>query len=182
MAGTKTFQYLETTHHVSVTTASLEGVCVSINGQDSTWEIITQRGTQITLRNAQTGQILSGHCIETEVGISVWVAGQVILLVKPSPVARGKNATGSHHGGLGPVLAPMPGTVLKVLVEQGETVEAKTPLVIMESMKMELTINAPQAGWISAINATPGEMVTMHAPLLTLKPLEEAHDALTETP
>lgn len=182
MTGSKKLQYQETMYQVSVISTAQDGLTVSVNGQDLTWRILSQRGSHITLHNPKTGQVLSGYATETEVGVSVWVAGQGIHLTKPSPVASGRNSAGVASAGFGPVLAPMPGTILKVLVGQGDTVEAKTPLVIMESMKMELTINAPQSGWISAINATPGEMVAMHASLMTLNPLESPPEDELEGP
>ncbi|KAB2945072.1 MAG: acetyl-CoA carboxylase biotin carboxyl carrier protein subunit, partial [Phycisphaerae bacterium] len=44
------------------------------------------------------------------------------------------------------VKAPMPGTILKILVKPGDVVTAHQPLVVMESMKMEMTLSASGAG------------------------------------
>ena len=57
------------------------------------------------------------------------------------------------------VFAPMPGTVLQVLVEVGGLVEQGDRLIIMESMKMELLIDAPQAGVVKRISVTEGSQV-----------------------
>ena len=55
--------------------------------------------------------------------------------------------------------APMPGVVLKVLVELNAVVEKGTPLIILEAMKMEHTIAATRDGRVVAVHCTEGEMV-----------------------
>ena len=70
---------------------------------------------------------------------------------------------GAHAGGL---VAPMPGKVIAVLVEQGASVERGAPLVIMEAMKMEHTIAAPAAGTIKEIVYAVGEQVAEGAELI----------------
>jgi 3-methylcrotonyl-CoA carboxylase alpha subunit len=62
--------------------------------------------------------------------------------------------------------APMPGTVLKVLVAPGQRFEAHAPLVVMESMKMEMTLSAPHAGRVGMIECRPGQLVAMGAVLM----------------
>jgi 3-methylcrotonyl-CoA carboxylase alpha subunit len=72
-----------------------------------------------------------------------------------------------HGGGLA---APMPGKVIAVLVQAGATVEKGTPLVIMEAMKMEHTINAPAAGTVKEILYAAGEQVAEGAELIAFEP------------
>ena len=59
----------------------------------------------------------------------------------------------SHQGGL---TAPMNGSIVRVLVEEGQTVEAGTQLVVLEAMKMEHSIRAPQAGVFKALFCQEG--------------------------
>jgi 3-methylcrotonyl-CoA carboxylase alpha subunit len=59
----------------------------------------------------------------------------------------------------GDVLAPMPGTVVQVLVEVGGRVEPGDRLFIMESMKMELAIDAPRGGVVKGISVAAGSLV-----------------------
>lgn len=72
----------------------------------------------------------------------------------PDPTAR--HAPGS-------LLAPMPGTVVRVAegVTEGATVEAGRPLLWLEAMKMEHRITAPATGTLTALNAVPGQQVTV---------------------
>ena len=65
--------------------------------------------------------------------------------------------------------APMPGVVLKILVEPGSVVEKGTPLLILEAMKMEHTITAPRAGTIATVNCREGEMVQPGVDLVTME-------------
>ncbi|MFF9906942.1 biotin carboxylase N-terminal domain-containing protein [Streptomyces olivaceus] len=66
----------------------------------------------------------------------------------------------AHHAP-GSLLAPMPGTVVRVAegVTEGATVEAGRPLLWLEAMKMEHRITAPATGTLTALNAEPGRRV-----------------------
>ncbi|HEX9697211.1 MAG TPA: biotin/lipoyl-binding carrier protein [Actinomycetota bacterium] len=57
------------------------------------------------------------------------------------------------------VEAEMVANVWKVLVEPGATVAEGDTLVILESMKMEIPVEAPQAGTVSAVNVQEGGVV-----------------------
>ena len=69
-------------------------------------------------------------------------------------------------GGEGGLVAPMNGTVVSLLVEQDQEVEAGVPLLIMEAMKMEHTISAPHAGKVTEFYYQPGDLVEGGAALL----------------
>ena len=59
----------------------------------------------------------------------------------------------------GHVTASMPGTIIDVLVAIGDTVEAGTPVLITEAMKMETEIQAPIAGTVTAVHVAKGDTV-----------------------
>jgi acetyl-CoA/propionyl-CoA carboxylase biotin carboxyl carrier protein len=73
--------------------------------------------------------------------------------------AMSASASAAVHGsaGSGELAAPMQGTILKVFVQEGQTVEAGEPLVVLEAMKMETIISAPHAGKIVAVSAREGD-------------------------
>ena len=74
-------------------------------------------------------------------------------------------------GALGPggsLAAPMPGTVLRVDVHQGEHVSEGQALVLLEAMKMELAVTAPGAGVVSAVLVEAGELVSRGQALVEL--------------
>jgi propionyl-CoA carboxylase alpha chain len=59
----------------------------------------------------------------------------------------------------GSLLAPMPGTVISVLVESGATVTAGQPVLVLEAMKMQHTVAAPYDGVVTAIDVPMGQQV-----------------------
>ncbi|MEN8673347.1 biotin/lipoyl-containing protein, partial [Nocardioides sp.] len=59
----------------------------------------------------------------------------------------------------GSLLAPMPGTVVKVAVEAGQQVRAGEVVLVLEAMKMQHTVTAPTAGTVTEINVQPGAQV-----------------------
>ncbi|MGE1153360.1 acetyl/propionyl/methylcrotonyl-CoA carboxylase subunit alpha [Pseudomonas sp. ICMP 460] len=75
-------------------------------------------------------------------------------------------ANPSQQGGL---TAPMNGSIVRVLVEVGQTVQAGTQLVVLEAMKMEHSIRAPHAGKVKALFCQEGEMVAEGSALVELE-------------
>ena len=84
------------------------------------------------------------------------VAAPVVAAPKaaPAPVAAKPAEVGS-----GSVVAPMPGTILKVLKATGDAVKAGEVVLILEAMKMENEITAPVDGTIGSLNLTEGSTV-----------------------
>jgi acetyl-CoA/propionyl-CoA/long-chain acyl-CoA carboxylase, biotin carboxylase, biotin carboxyl carrier protein len=66
---------------------------------------------------------------------------------------------GAGAAGSGTLIAPMQGTIVKVLVEVGATVEAGQALLVLEAMKMENQINAETSGTVKEIRVQPGHSV-----------------------
>ncbi|KJS12781.1 MAG: hypothetical protein VR78_11755 [Hoeflea sp. BRH_c9] len=63
----------------------------------------------------------------------------------------------------------MPGIIKHVLVEAGQLVKSGDPLVIMEAMKMEMTLNAPRDGVVAEVLVTVGAQVTDGVSLVRLE-------------
>ncbi|MEU2172652.1 MULTISPECIES: acetyl/propionyl/methylcrotonyl-CoA carboxylase subunit alpha [Nocardia] len=70
----------------------------------------------------------------------------------------------------GSLLAPMPGSVIRLGAEVGSRVEQGQPILWLEAMKMEHTIAAPAAGVLSAVNVTVGQQVDVGAVLAVVDP------------
>jgi 3-methylcrotonyl-CoA carboxylase alpha subunit len=92
--------------------------------------------------------------------------GELHALTRFDPIAAA-DASHAQHGGLG---APMNGSIVRVLVEPGQAVEAGTALVVLEAMKMEHSIRAPEAGTVKALYCREGEMVSEGTVLVELEP------------
>lgn len=71
--------------------------------------------------------------------------------------------------GPAPLVAPMPGLVVRVNVEPGQAVKAGEGLVVMEAMKMENELRAPADGTVAKVLATPGQAVEKGALLVELE-------------
>jgi biotin carboxyl carrier protein len=76
-----------------------------------------------------------------------------------SPSAQAGGGGGAAGKGAASCVAPLAGTITKVLVKVGDSVEANAPLLVMEAMKMESTIASPTAGRVAAIKVAPGDAV-----------------------
>jgi acetyl/propionyl-CoA carboxylase alpha subunit len=68
-----------------------------------------------------------------------------------------------------PITAPIPGLVVKVLVEVGDSVREEQPLVILEAMKMENEIRSPRSGVVKQIEVAAGRRVEQKGLLLVLE-------------
>src|SRR5262249_50373069 len=64
--------------------------------------------------------------------------------------------------------APMPGSVVKVLAEEGQVVAAHQPLIVLEAMKMEPIVSAPYGGVVRRLLCAPGALVAKGATLVEL--------------
>ncbi|WP_279922948.1 acetyl/propionyl/methylcrotonyl-CoA carboxylase subunit alpha [Pseudomonas sediminis] len=92
--------------------------------------------------------------------------GELHAITRFDPIA----AAEASHGQQGGLSAPMNGSIVRVLVEPGQAVEAGTALVVLEAMKMEHSIRAPEAGTVKALYCREGEMVSEGAVLVELEP------------
>jgi acetyl-CoA/propionyl-CoA carboxylase biotin carboxyl carrier protein len=84
-----------------------------------------------------------------------------ILVHAPEPVVkrhRAKQSSGGGSTGTG-LSSPMQGTVVKIAVEEGQSVEAGDLIIVLEAMKMEQPLNAHKSGVIKNLKAVIGETV-----------------------
>lgn len=77
---------------------------------------------------------------------------------RPKAPAAGGNA----------VMAPIVGTVTKILVKPGQAVKANEALIVLDAMKMDTYINAPKEGTIATVDCQIGDNVSVGQKLLTL--------------
>ncbi len=92
-----------------------------------------------------------------------WRGAFRLNLPAPSPHPPPDEAGGAHTHGPDPehsrVTAPMPGTVLRVLVAEGERVQPRQPLVVLEAMKMETPLVSPYEGVVLRLHVAEGDRV-----------------------
>ena len=78
----------------------------------------------------------------------------------------GAHSPGAEHSA---VTAPMPGTVLRVLVAEGERVRQRQPLVVLEAMKMETPLVSPYEGVVTKLHVVEGDRVAGGAVVVELE-------------
>ena len=135
-----------------------------VHGWALTWE-----GQTVRAESVEGGVRIDGAKHRLNVlrdGLSVVVIrdGVNLVFVLPDLLSPPKAA----HAGSGRVLAPIPGRVVSVLVSAGDSVTQGQTLVVLEAMKMELALTAPQDGVVQKVNVTAGDMVSDGAELVEL--------------
>lgn len=127
---------------------------VTLNGR--TYEVEVEAGKAM---------LLDEYAAVAPVAPAAAPAAAVAAAPAAAPAAAASGVTVS--GGT-TVSAPMPGTILKVAVSQGQSVKEGDLLVVLEAMKMENEIFAPKAGTVAAVNVTKGQSVDTGATMVVL--------------
>jgi acetyl/propionyl-CoA carboxylase alpha subunit len=86
----------------------------------------------------------------------------------PPDVDVESHRVGAVHGA-STVVAPMPGTIIRVEVEAGASVHARSALVVLEAMKMEIPVHSPFDASVTAVHVAPGDRVAGGALLVELE-------------
>ncbi len=91
--------------------------------------------------------------------VSMWVPESAGVTTGPKKAKRRSSGGSGAGGGSGEVAVPMQGTIVKIEVEIGDTVEVGDTIVVLEAMKMENNVNADKAGTIKEIRVATGDSV-----------------------
>jgi biotin carboxyl carrier protein len=81
-----------------------------------------------------------------------------ITVVDPKRLSSARSSAGHDHGSA-EIISPMPGKIVRVLVEVGAKVEAGAGIIVVEAMKMQNEMKAPRAGVVVSLNAQAGATV-----------------------
>jgi len=102
--------------------------------------------------------------------LAVRVGATSLLATLNGRKRRGRHKEGSHRE-TGPqrVVAPMPGKIVRVLVQNGQTVVTRQPIVVVEAMKMENELRAGRDGTVAEIHAQEGQSVDAGALLVIIQ-------------
>ncbi|HJQ10549.1 MAG TPA: biotin/lipoyl-containing protein [Gemmatimonadaceae bacterium] len=102
----------------------------------------------------------------------VWVDGYRFYaeaLDERRRALRDLSAATAGPSGPAPIIAPMPGLIVRINVSPGDTVEAGQGVVVMEAMKMENELRATAAGKVRSVEVAPGTAVEKGALLVALE-------------
>jgi biotin carboxyl carrier protein len=103
---------------------------------------------------------------------TLWVDGyrfEAEALDERTRAIRDLSAARAGPTGPAPILAPMPGLIVRVNVTAGDRVEAGQGIVVMEAMKMENELRATAAGTVRSVEVSPGTAVEKGALLVALE-------------
>ena len=112
------------------------------------------------------GKLHRFHVYRNRDEVTVWIDGRTYRLTRAQ---KGQVPDHASTNATGELRALMPGKVLRIEAAQGATVSEKQTLIIMESMKMELSLVAPRAGAVIAVKCQVGQVVEMGELLLVIE-------------
>jgi acetyl-CoA/propionyl-CoA carboxylase biotin carboxyl carrier protein len=151
---------------------TVDGISTTIDAHEVLLETDEFISGEHSTRTIETGGVLDGLVVEPDATSGgdedvLIVAGRPVRLWNP---AMSASASAAVHGAVGgAIVAPMQGTILKVLVAEGDAVEAGQALVVLEAMKMETTIAATTDGVVGQLEVTPGESVAAGQSLVVVE-------------
>ncbi|HET9011297.1 MAG TPA: biotin/lipoyl-containing protein [Gemmatimonadaceae bacterium] len=152
---------------------SLDADVVEVDGVSAVAHVTELEGTPV--RMVTIGDEV--HRVVTRRGptrgrYTIWLDGfryEVEALDERTRAIRELSAASAGPSGPAPLIAPMPGMIVRVAVQVGDQVQAGQGLVVMEAMKMENELRATAAGTVKAVLALPGSAVEKGAVLLELE-------------
>jgi biotin carboxyl carrier protein len=145
---------------VTVAGAARTATLRTIAGTSTRQLLVEGRPTVLTLRSAGHGQWTLG------LGGDRWEAE---VVDERTRYIRSLTAGADAARGPATLRAPMPGLVVRVLVETGQEVAGGAGVVVLEAMKMENELKAPAAGVVGAVRVRPGEPVEKGQVLVELR-------------
>ena len=116
------------------------------------------------------GRAFEAVVVPAAEGVLVRCGGQEFyaLISDPRAWRRGRDTQFGSEGKQ-QITAPMPGKVIRLLVNTGEKVEADQGLIVVEAMKMQNEIRAPRGGTIERFFVREGDAVAAGEPLVTIQ-------------
>jgi biotin carboxyl carrier protein len=151
----------------------VDGERVTVDGETHSVSLVDVEGTPVSLLRVgdQVHRVVARRG-ETRGRYSLALDGHryaVEALDERTRAVRDLSAASSKASGPAPLVAPMPGLVVRVNVAPGDEVHAGQGLVVMEAMKMENELRAPAAGTVRAVRVAAGTAVEKGAVLVELE-------------
>ncbi len=113
--------------------------------------------------------LLNGASYEVRVsGTEASIGGHRYSVETVDPRQWKRTRTGVGAAGRAAITAPMPGRIVRVLVAEGDEVEAGQGIVVVEAMKMQNELKAPRAGRVTSLAVKAGDSVIAGAALATV--------------
>jgi 3-methylcrotonyl-CoA carboxylase alpha subunit len=163
LLGATTLHYDD--HSVVVERTGSDRLCMTAGGEESAVEVLHYGEGRI--RTLVDDEPVEAEIVENADEILVSLRGETHTLRKPAPPTVDEAGPGADAAAS--LTAPMPGTVVKVLVEKGQEVEEGQLLLVLEAMKMEQPVSAPHAGIVASLPFDEGSLVPGGAVLVEVQ-------------
>jgi biotin carboxyl carrier protein len=121
----------------------------------------------------QNGKNLLVYFAHTKDTIHIYLEGEKYVLKIAGSVAEYAGGAAGVLGAKGLVATPMPGTIIKFLVKEGDIVEVDQGLVIVEAMKMENEIRSTIRARVKKLNFQPKDAVDVGQAIIDLEEIKE---------
>ena len=103
-------------------------------------------------------RVAHNHQHSDDLEVSLRGSNYTLKITDPKRL-RSAQSGAEHNQGTARIVAPMPGKVVRILVEPGMTVEAGSGILVVEAMKMQNEMKAPKAGHVVSIDTEVGSTV-----------------------
>lgn len=165
---------------------------VTLDGEEHTLEVSRQPSGEhrVVVPGAPDAEPVEVAATPTRLGVVVSLGGRHVEVVFDAAPPEAIVQAGRRHfavrieserqraararqapaGGAGVVKAPMPGRIVKLLVEVGDPVQQGTALLVMEAMKMQNELFASGAGKVASVRVQAGDAVERGAILMDIAP------------
>jgi len=137
-------------------TIRIDEQSIVIDSADLESAVLIAPGIYSILRDGRSYEV---RVAEIEGGLQARVNGYDYFVEVRDQRDAPPKSRASGGEGRQKVMAPMPGKVIRVLVKQGDAVEAGQGLVVVEAMKMQNEMRSPKAGRVAQLAAKPGGAV-----------------------
>lgn len=169
LGGAMRLRYLvgEEEHRVEVERSRSGILKLRLDGREATVQVLSVGEGEIQAK-LDGRHVVEAFAVE---GADVLIAlnGESYRLSKPSPPNVDDAGSGGSDAGGASLTAPMPGSVVKVLVNEGDEVEEGQLILVLEAMKTEHSVAAPHDGMVSALPYGEGDSVSGGAVLVELE-------------
>ena len=155
---------------VEVPVAFLEdgGCRIGVADTSLVARLVRRDGARVVLDLSE--RMVSVRVLSADDGLRVLHDGRTYSVALPDRAVEDGDAAGA----LAHVTAPLPGKIVKVAVRSGETVARGATLVVLEAMKMELSVDAPREGVVDEITVSEGDQVVEGAVLVTFANMQKS--------
>ena len=151
----------------------VDGDSVTVNGETHRASLSSVGGTPVSLlRVGDEVRRVVSRSGESRGRYALWLDGfrfEAEALDERARTIRELTGAAGAAAGPAPIVAPMPGMIVRVSAEVGDQVQPGQGVVVMEAMKMENELRATAAGTVRAVLVTPGTAVEKGAVLLELE-------------